>query len=194
MEDPQMLSTVQYSPQGLVPLFPGFMGMGLPQTGPSPFVSPGAFGGIQTPYPFAASPYLANPFLQNSVTPWGATPFVNGAVPGAFGPHLSALQIIPLLGQIAQQIAVQSAVAQQTCIALYQLAQQLTTQSLQTHPVLDAGNSFAGQPFGIGAPFAGIGVGQPFAQGPFAGVPQGGYGGLTAQTPLWATNRTQSIN
>jgi hypothetical protein len=138
---------------------------------------------------------------------------------GGYGPHAytAPTQVIPLLGQLAQQIAVQGSVAQQQGviaqqigIALYQLSQHLA-HSTQAHPAgLDAGygqgaqafggfpgtplfGGVGGQPFGLqsyGAqPFVQQPFGQPFMQQPFA---QGPF--ATSQTGGWAANRGATIN
>jgi hypothetical protein len=149
----------QYSPQGLVqPLF-GVQGVG------SPHLGPGFFGQVpygQAPYgqggPFAMNPYLLHP---------GA----NGAYAGMHNP---ALQIIPVLGQLAQHIALPSGVTQQIGIALNQLAQQLAALCQQ----IQAGSGFgASQGFGS------------FAGNPFTSA----VGSFTGQSPLWGAQRAQTI-
>ena len=177
-----MLTTFSpYSPQALLPQFQGqqteFAPVGSNQQGP--------FGGPM-------NPFLQSPWQQNSV---GYNPLPNSFAGNSFaghggfaahgGTHL-AQQVIQTLGQLAQQIAVQGAVAQQIGIVVQQLAQQLATQGLQGQP----GNSFgAGQSFtGPGQPFGGIA--QPFGAQPFG---QGGFGGFNPQAQGWGANRQQTI-
>ena len=117
-----MLSSLSpYSVQGFMPSLPGFPG-GSPQLGGSHFLQydsnpyaqthvQGLIGQIPgTHKPYAQSPYQASAY---------------GNVPA------DAQQIAATLGQLAQQISVQSAVAQQVCVALQQIAQHLSAQSLQ---------------------------------------------------------------
>jgi hypothetical protein len=104
----------------------------------------------QNPYAgFAINPYLqgqGNPYAQAQqwANPFGQNPFANN-----FGqtPHHPAHQIVPALAQLAQQIALQSAMTQQIGAALHQLAQHLAGQGAQ-----------AQQGFGLGGgqPFAGL--------------------------------------
>ena len=68
---------------------------------------------------------------------WG-TPFpvsgyeaFQGQSQPSFSAHSPAQQIIPVLGQIAQQLAIQSAMTQQLGAALHQLAQQVAIQVAQ---------------------------------------------------------------
>jgi hypothetical protein len=143
---------------------------------------------------------------------------------GGYGPHTyaGASQVIPLLGQLAQQIAVQGSVAQQQGviaqqigIALYQLSQHLA-HSMQVHPAgLDAGygqgvhafggfsgtplfGGVSGQPFGLQSYGAQPFVQQPFVQQPFVQpfvqqpFPQGPF--AASQTGGWAANRGPTIN
>ncbi|TLY73586.1 MAG: hypothetical protein E6K49_14315, partial [Gammaproteobacteria bacterium] len=80
---------------------------------PGLFGQPGAYAGF---VPFAHEPALAGmyptPFLQN---PFLQNPFVPSPYAGA---HHPAQQIVLVLGQLAQQISVQTAVTQQISIAL----------------------------------------------------------------------------
>ncbi len=201
-----MLSNLsQYSPQGLMPQFPGLQTAGLPQITqgafgqgqPSPYNGHGQFGheagqtGLNQPFPFVSQPFpfggQINPLLQNPFSPgqFSASPFAPNPYqqspwlqnPGAFNPQQSSFgsppgvnipvqQIVPVLAQLAQQIAVQSAVAQQIGVAVHQLAHQLATQGLQGYP--GAGQALAAaQPF-IG--YAGFNPQQAQAWG--AGRPQ----------------------
>ncbi|TLY83578.1 MAG: hypothetical protein E6K41_00820 [Gammaproteobacteria bacterium] len=95
---------------------------------------------------------------------------------GYAGAHHPAQQIVLVLGQLAQQISVQTALTQQISIALQQLVHQLAVQGLQI-------------------PGAGLGAfgGQYFAQNPFAGATQGAYGGFSPQAQVWGANRAQTI-
>jgi len=142
-----MLSNLsQYSPQGLIPQFPGLQTAGLPDQ--------------------------LNPWLQN---PGAHSPLQSsfGPLQGFFGGHAGVntpvQQIVPVLAQLAQQIAVQAAVAQQIGVAVHQLAQQLAVQSLQNYP--------------------GAGFGSTFTN-----TAQGGYGGISPQqAQAWGVNRPQTI-
>jgi hypothetical protein len=177
----------QYSPQGLLPQFPGMQAeFGQAGSGqPFPFAGQGnSFlqnpfsGGQFGPSPFAANPYLQSQWLQSPV---GHNPLQNSFA-GQAGTNIATQQIVQALGQLAQQIAVQNAVAQQIGFAVHQLAHQLATQGLQGYPGSGLG---AGQPFaGAGQAFIG-GTPQPFGQG--------GYGGLSPQSQGWGANRQQTI-
>jgi len=155
-----MLSNLsQYSPQGLMPLFPQFAN--------SQFGNDAAFA--------------QNPFAQNPL---------QGFFAAQAGAHIPVQQLVPVLGALAQQIAVQNAVAQQIGAAVHQLAHQLAVQG---HP---AGGFGAGQVFAGGQPY--IGGAQPFGQ-PF-GLGAGAYGGFNPQAQAWGpqgqawgANRSQTI-
>jgi hypothetical protein len=127
--------------------------------------------------PFAAGPFGPNPYLQSQwQSPVGPNPFLSPFA-GQAGAHIPAHQIVPVLGQLAQQIAIQSAVAQQIGIAVHQLAHQLASQGLQ------------GQGYAQGG-YGGQGLqGQAYAQG--------GYGGQGPQAQgwgqPWGANRQQTI-
>ena len=138
---------------------------GLQATG-WPQMSPGLFGQDS-----AQTPFTQNPFLQHP-----------------------AQQLVPVLGQLALQLAAHAAMTQQIGIALHQLAHQLGgAQSQQGYP----GGFGAGQAFaGVGPPYAGAGQpfglgggGQYFGQNPFAG----GYSGFNPQAQAWGANRPQTI-
>jgi hypothetical protein len=205
-----MLSTYsQYSPQGLMPQFlPGVL-LGAP----GGFAQPGAYAGNipfgydsrysgAAQHPFAAYPFAAQPMLTSQLSqfPFATSPFAGqGSVnpylqspsaPSMYGVpnvltggHANPWQISSLVAQLAQQICVQGAIAQQTGIALYQLVQQLIQQVVhqagQTHPGigLDGGHAF-------GSPFA--------PSGPFSPTAQSGYGGFVPQvgSPWGATRPT----
>jgi hypothetical protein len=153
---------------------------------------PNPFPQSQNPFlqnPFAANPYQANPYQQQG--PWSQSPAAHNLLQNSFaGPvgNIPVQQIVPVLAQLAQQIAVQSAVAQQIGIAVHQLAHQLAVQGLQSYPGSGFGN---GQGFaGAGQLFSG-GVTQPFGPGgPFLGAP-GGFNPQQAQA--WGANRPQTI-
>jgi hypothetical protein len=167
----------QYSPPGPLPPFSGTQGIGQ---------SPG-FGG-------------AGAYGQGFYTQPGASYAQPG---GTFG---TALQVIPLIGHLAQQIHLHSGMTQQIGIALNHLAQQLAvlsqqvmlSQQVQGGTGLGFGASqglAGGQPFGTGQ-----GAGQagwqngPFAPGaqPYGFTPFAGASGLGGQTP-WAAQRSQTI-
>ena len=203
----------QHPPQGLMSQFPGLQGAGWPQMNPGLFGQPGAYSG-NTPFGYepgqagmSQNPFLQNPFTQNqfSLSPFATSPLGYNPLLSSFagyaGAHNPAQQIVLVLGQLAQQISVQSALIQQISIALQQLVHQLAVQSLQSHQGggLGAGQAFAGagqpfigagQPFGVGGPFLG---GQYFGQNPFASATQGGYGGFSPQAQSWGANRAQTI-
>jgi hypothetical protein len=214
-----MLSNLsQFSPQGLIPQFAGLQTAGFPQMTPGLFGQPGAYNGngpfghesthqsafgggqpnplqqIQNPFaqnPLAANPYQTNPYQQ---APWSQSLAAHNPLQSSFaGPmgNIPVQQIVPVLAQLAQQIAVQSAVAQQIGIAVHQLAHQLAVQGLQGYP---GGGFGAGQAFaGVGQPFNGFngGAAQPFGPGgPFLGSP-GGFNPQLAQA--WGANRPQTI-
>ena len=158
----------------------------------------GQFGGQANPFaqnsflqnpsvqnPFAVGPFAPNPYLQSQPNPYlqsqwqspvGANPFLSPFA-GQAGAHIPAHQIVPVLGQLAQQIAIQSAVAQQIGIAVHQLAHQLASQGLQGPGYTQGG-------------YGGLG---PQGQG----YAQGGYGGLGPQGQgwgqAWGANRPQTI-
>ncbi|MDB6106700.1 MAG: hypothetical protein JWO52_6699 [Gammaproteobacteria bacterium] len=179
-----MLSNpLQYSPQSL--------GFPFPQFGHD-----SGQGGVGQ---FAANPYLQSQWQS----PVGHNPFL-GPFAGHGGASIPAHQLVPVLAQLAQQIAVQGAVAQQTAIAVHQLAQQLASQAAG-HPGsgFGAGQGFGGggqqyfggaaQPPGVGQPF---GVGQPGMGQPFGFGGQSGYGGLNPQAQGWGQpwgGRSQTI-
>ena len=144
-----------YPPQGLMSPFPGLQGAGWPQMSPALFGQPGVYGGNA---PFGYEPGFA----------------------GYAGAHHPAQQIVLVLGQLAQQISVQSALIQQISIALQQLVHQ------------SAGLG-AGQALGVGGPFLGSFGGPYFGQNPFASAAQGGYGGFSPQAQSWGANRAQTI-
>ena len=160
----------QYSPQGFIPQFPGLQGAGWPQMSPGLFGQPGAYAGF---VPFAHEPALAgmypSSFLQNPFvpSPLAPSPLAYNPLPGSFagfaGAHHPAQQIVLVLGQLAQQISVQTAVTQQISIALQQLVHQLAVQGLPSH------------------------------QGAGLSAFQGAYGGFTPQAQAWGANRAQTI-
>src|SRR5262249_20962343 len=98
---------------------------------------------VQNPYtqnPYTQSPFAQSQFGQNSFAQGalGQSPFVPLAIN-------AVQQIVPVLGQIAQQIAVQSAMTQQIGTAVHQLAHQLAVHGMQTQQGL---GSQVGQPYG----------------------------------------------
>jgi hypothetical protein len=178
-----LASYSQYSPQGLVSQFPGLLfgglGAGVPQTTPGsvPFGYDSRYAGVAQ-YPFAPQP-----------TPWSPTLYAGPS--GLIAGQPTVLPITSLIGQLAQQICVQGAIAQQTGIALYQLAQQqlaqqLMHQSLHAHANsgLEAGHAFTGgQPF-VTQPFAAQPfLTQPYLTQPFISPPFGGMPGVPMGTP-----------
>ncbi len=172
-----MLSNLsQFSPQGLGPQFPGlpaFQAAGPGQFNPTAFGQPGLFGGSASfghegsqfgggqQHPFGAqqSPFAQNPFASLATHPYQLQAY-----------SLQS-QLLPVLGHVAQQIALQTAMTQQIGSVLYQLAQQLGVHGQQSQQSFGLGGA---QPFGIGA------SGQPF-------------GGFSPQTPGWGGGRPQTI-
>jgi hypothetical protein len=177
----------QYSPQSLLPQFFATQA-GLPQTSPGLFGQPGVYNGNAQ---FANGQFgiesAMNPYLWQS------------SLAGHPGAHIPVQQIAPVLGQLAQHIAIQSAVAQQIGAAVHQLAHQLALQGLQGYPAGGFGTGLPftgpGQPYIGGAQVGGVqAYGQPFGLG--AGV----YGGLNPQAQgwgpqaqAWGANRPQTI-
>jgi hypothetical protein len=166
----------QYLPQGWGSQFSGIQGFGSPQMSVGPFgqafpfggnaslgYDPGQIGAGQQQYPFGGQshPFAQNPYAQQQQNPFAA--FATHPYVGAFHP---GQQILPALAQLAQQIAVQSAVTQQIGAALHQLVQQLAVQGSQ-------GQQGFQQGFGLGS-------GQPFA-------------GLNPQAQAWGANRSPTI-
>jgi hypothetical protein len=203
-ESSLMLATYsQYSPQGLVPQIPGLLfgglGAGVPPTSPVAFAPTGAYtGGAYpgsmpfgydsrqaglAPYPFA--PQLGGAFAPNSLV----APYP-GALPYGAQPHTHTTWLI---SQLAQQVCAHAAIAQQTGIALYQLA--------AGQHAFGGAQPFAMQPFGtqpfITQPFLpayGAPMGTPFAGSPFGGAVQSGYGGVSPQLGAsWGTSRPPTI-
>jgi hypothetical protein len=193
-----MLSNLsqQYLPQGWGPQFPGFQGIGSPQTSAGPFgqsvpfggngYDPAQAGGGQQQFPFSGqtqqaqfaphlpgqNPYAGfamNPYMQGHANPYTqsqswANPFVQNPFGNSFGQtaHHPAQQIVPALAQLAQQLALQSAVTQQMGAALHQLAQQLAIQGSQAQGAFGPGG---GQPFtGLNPQAQGWGANRPTIQ------------------------------
>ena len=161
----------QFSPQGFGPQLPGFQAGGPGQFNPAAFGQHGLFGGNapfgqeaghfgagQQQYPFGSPP---GSLAQHPFGPFGTSPY------GLQSPQLQN-QLLPMLGHIAQQVALQTAITQQIGFVLHQLAQQLGVYGSQ-----------AQQGFGLG-------TGQAFA----GGQP---FGGFTPQTQGWGGGRSQTI-
>ena len=175
-----VLNPSQYSPQGLLPQFPGWQGAGSPQMSPGLFGQSGANGGAMPfgqesgqagqnqQYPFSGQtspfPYnpFAQPFTQNQFaqSPFATNPYLQSQLLQSSPAHNPTQHIVTALGQLAQLFSVHGAMTQQIGIALNQLAQQLVTQSLQTQAYTGA---------------------------------QGGYGGFNPQAQAWGANRQQTI-
>jgi hypothetical protein len=158
-----MLSNfTQFAPQGLAPQIPGLQipglqGIGAPQLNSVLSGQPGVFanawpgyelgqpGAGQQPHPFGGS-----------ITPFGHNP--------------NAISLVPVLGQLTQQLAIQSVIthqlAQQIGIAVQHLAHQLSAQ-------------------GVPAPYYGL--------NPYAALMQGGYSGFNPQVQAWGANRPPTI-
>jgi len=190
----------QYSPQGLnLPFpgqFPGLQAAGFPQLVPGLFGQTGAYNGnTQFGHEFGQAgfgqPAVGQPFQLGlgqqypfgQPLPFGLSQQLPFGAPA--GASIPVHQIVPVLGQLAQHIAVQSAVVQQIGIAVHQLAHQLALQGLQGYP---GGGFGAGQAFGgAGQSYIG-GAAQPFGLGG-----QGAYGGFNPQAQAWGANRAQTI-
>ena len=162
-----MLATYpQYSPQALVaspfgagPFAPPGLHHGNPVFGYEP-----AFAGFASPSqafaPFAASP-----------SPYG-NPYLQSPIPGQT-PYAVAQQLVLALGQLAQQISVQSVVHQQIGSLLQQLTQQIQF-ALPGMP---------GQPYGqLVSPFIGSAPGVYSAFGPQSQPAWQAWGGPRTQT------------
>jgi hypothetical protein len=169
-----------YSPQGPMPP----QGAGWPQMSPGLFSQPGANGyasfghepgqtafGPQLPFGFGGQ---ANTFPQNPLTPnpYGPNPFAttpylnsplsqgnlaNNPLLGAFGGQSAAhnpQHVIAVLGQLAQQFSVHSAITQQISFAVHQLVQQLLVQSYSGGGLgaYSGFNPQAAQPWGANRP------------------------------------------
>lgn len=143
--------TQYYLPQGLTPQFAGIPGGGslFAPTG-VPFL--GQAGS------FAAQPY---PYGGNSLAGTGHSPLQ---------------QIVPMVGQLAQQISIHSVVTQQIAQLLHQVTQQLALQ-------------FQGS---SSSPFLGGGLGQSAGQIPL-GFGPGGYAGFSPQGQPWGAARPQTV-
>ncbi len=142
----------QYAPQGLAPQIPGMQPIGPSQLG---------------------NPWLGHELGQQvqgvgqQVPPWA----------GQFNPFgqnpLAQTPLVPALGQLAQQLTIQCAlaqqIAQQISSAVQHLAHQLALQNQQ------------GQ------------QGQYYGQNPFAASIQGGYSGFNPQTQAWGVARPPTI-
>ncbi len=150
----------QYAPQGLAPQIPGMQPIGpLPLNSALPG-QPGIYG----------NPWLGHELGQQGLgqhlSAWGGqiNPFVQNPVPQ------NPVQVLPVLGQLAQQLTIQCAltqqIAQQISSAVQHLAHQLALQSLQ---------------------------GQYYGQNPLAASIQGGYSGFNPQTQAWGAGRPQTI-
>lgn len=160
----------QYAPQGLAPQIPGMQPIGPLQLNSALPGQPGIYGnpwlghelgqqgaGQQAP----AWGGQLNPFVQN---PLAQTPFFLGQ------PANNPLQVVPVLGQLAQQLTIQCALtqqlAQQISTAVQHLGHQLALQSLH---------------------------GQYYGQNPLAASIQGGYSGFNPQAQAWGAARAPTI-
>ena len=170
-----MLATYpQYSPQPLVATPFGatlFAPPGL-HAGNSFFGhEPGIAGFVQ---PGFVQPSFVQPgFVQP--TPFAPTYATTAGYPfpqTPYSPYVVAQQLVLALGQLAQQISVQTVVGQQIGAALQQLTQQVQAQSLLP--------GMAG--FGIAQPYGSIGS-------PFIGATPG----IQPAWQAWGGPRTQTI-
>jgi hypothetical protein len=175
----------QYAPQGLAPQFPGLPGIGAPQLNAALLGQPGVYanawsgqelgqqGGNQQVPPWAGqiNPFAYQPLTQSPFILGSAAQNPNLQSQGAAGSPLhNPTQMVPVLGQLAQQLAIQSAlthqVAQHIGVAVQHLAHQLAVQNQQ---------------------------GQYYGQNPFAPSMQGGYSGFNPQSQAWGGNRPPTI-
>jgi|HubBroStandDraft_2_1064218.scaffolds.fasta_scaffold692228_1 hypothetical protein len=150
----------QYAPQGLAPQIPGMQPIGPLQLNSALPGQPGIYG----------NPWLGHELGQQGLgqqqPAWGGqfNPFVQNPV------QQNPLQVVPVLGQLAQQLTIQSVltqqIAQQICHAVQHLAHQLALQGLQ---------------------------GQYYGQNPLAASIHGGYSGFNPQTQPWGVARPQTI-
>jgi hypothetical protein len=202
-----MLSNpLQYYPQNLGP-----QNLGLPFSGPQAAGWPQQIGaGLGQPAAYNGTAQFgqgdgqagfglpaANPYLQSQwQSPVAYNPLHNpfiGSFAGHAGAGIPAHQIVPVLGQLAHQIAVQSSVTQQIGLAVHHLAHQLASQAAGVAGGgFGAGQAFAAsvQPYigGSAQPFGAqpFGTGQPGMGQPFGLSGQGGYGGgFGPQTQGW---------
>lgn len=144
---------------------------------------------------FSQGPFAPNPYLPS---PWGQGYVGHNQPQNSFGgngaTHIPTQHLVPVLGQLAQQLAYQNAVTQQIGIAVHQLAHHLAQQSLQGYGGggLGAGQGPGGQAFG-GQGFGGQGPGGQAYGGQGFGGQFGGYGGFGPQAQGWGGNRSQTI-
>jgi hypothetical protein len=141
------------------------------------FAPPGVHAG--NPF-FGHEPGFA-PFIQPSL-PFASTVAPTYATTAGYPfpqtPYALAQQLVVALAQLAQQISVQSVVGQQIGVALQQLTQQIQAQSL-----LGVTGIAMGQPYAaMGHPYAPIGS-------PFIGATPG----LQPAWQAWGGPRTQTI-
>jgi hypothetical protein len=130
--------------------------------------------GVTPQFAYPGMPFGGqNPFTSQA-QPWAGNSFAGGQSP-------LLQQIVPMVGQLAQQISIHSAVTQQIGVLLHQVAHQLALQSQ---------SGFAGQSLG-GSPFLG-GLAHSSAQTPFAFGP-GGYPGFGPQGQSWGAGRPQTV-
>jgi hypothetical protein len=138
----------QYAPQGLVPQIPGMQPIGNPWLGHEL--------GQQGP---GINPFGQNPLAQN--------PFFPGQAAN------NSVQLVTALGQLAQQLTIQCALAQQIAqqigSAVQHLAHQLALQSQQVQQ------------------------GQYYGQNPLAASIQGGYSGFNPQAQAWGVGRPPTV-
>jgi hypothetical protein len=197
-----VLNPSQYSPQGLLPQFPGWQGAGSPQMSPGLFGQPGANGGappfgqesgqagLNQQYPFGGqtNSFQPNPFAQ----PFTQNQFAQS--PFATNPYLqsqllqSSLALNPHLNSHAGHAGAHNP-TQHIITALGQIAQQFSVHGAMTQQIGIAlhqlaqqlaqnlqTQTYAGQTH--------AGAGQPFGfGGPFAGNPAGG-GQYFGQNPF----------
>jgi hypothetical protein len=145
----------QFAPQGQVTQIPGLQAIGSPQLNP-------ALSGQPNPY--------GNGWLGQELGLQGANQQVPhwAAPPNPFTSQVhNSIHMIPVLGQLAQQLAIHSIltyqIAQQISAAVQHLAQQLAVQGPQ--------GLYLGQNPFVAAIQGGYAGGNPYAQGWGAGRP-----------------------
>jgi hypothetical protein len=145
----------QYAPQGWAPQ------LNSPSSGQQPGVYANAWPGHELGQQVPTWAGQINPFGQN---PLPQPPLVaNSQIP-------NSVQVIPVLGQLAQQLAIQCAITQQFAQHLSGVVQHLAHQ------------------LGAQGP-----QGQYYGQNPYAAAAQGAYPGFNLQAQAWSANRQATI-
>ena len=168
-----MLSNfTQFAPQGLAPQIPGLQGIGTPQLNSVLSGQPGVFANPWSGYE------LGQPGIGQQLPPWagptnpyGHNPLAQPPLnPGSVAMNPHSISLVPVLGQLTQQLAIQSVITQQ-------IAQQISVA------VQHLAHQLAGQ--GVHTPYYGL--------NPYAASMQGGYSGFNPQVQAWGANRPPTI-